>query len=105
MKRQAYNFKPVVRGNTLDGRTFTVTFSPIAKTISSATMKIKDKSGTILHQPTLTVLDNVITMPDVSDTVTATWPAGTLSYDIDCVMSDGKVKSYIYGSIPVIQGN
>ena len=98
-----YNFQPQVRGDSINSRTITILIDSTPAEIASSTMNIRNSQGKLIHNVPLTIVDNVITIPEISGSVTSTFPVQTLKHDIQVTLTNGKVRTYIQGLISIKQ--
>jgi len=102
MTPRTYNYKAHAKGDTIRAKSIAIVISTGA-TIASASMTINDKAGNAVYSQPLTVTPTLITIQAVAGTETITWPIGMLYYDIRFVRSDGIIRRYLKGNIPILE--
>lgn len=93
-----YDYDPVYEGDTIAARVFEFTIASGA-TITSAAMQIRDPADDSLVK-TVSLSVNVdgdeVSHADID---TSGWPTKRLVYDLQCTRSDGRVRTYLEGSV------
>jgi len=102
MEPAIYNYGITVRGDTIALRTVTIVIDDIAANISSTRMMIRKEDQTLVTTLTPTISSNTVTIPAIAGSTTATFPIGTLKYDLEVTLSGGDVRTYIQGDIPIV---
>ena len=99
--RYEYDFSDHVRGDTYNGATFTVTVNSVALDLTGASISATFKKDNFTY--TLST-GNGLTISDAAggefqvDEQVINWREGKYRYDITFTLSDGSIKSYIYGT-------
>ena len=98
------NFSAVKRGDTIKAKsfTFTNTTSGAAINVSAALMQFRTSSGRLVHEPTLSISGNVVTMEKIAASTTDDFPIGTLYYDLQITDTNGDTFTYIGGTLSVV---
>lgn len=99
-----YNFSPVAQGDTVREKQFVFTM-PSGVTITGASVRFRDKDGTIIYtEDPMTVTGGLtVTLSEIPDTTTDSWETGDLEYDIKITRSDGIVRHYLSGILPIVE--
>lgn len=103
-----YTFDSYYTGDTVDGVTFTFTDSegdPIDVSSCEACMEFRfgSKTGTLTKQFTesdgITLSGNQLILANFNQD----WDPGTYYYDVQLTFTDGSVRTYITGTISIVQ--
>ena len=103
MKPATYNYEKNVRGDTIGSRTVTVVIDSNPASISSARMQIRTDSGDLIHDASVSIAANVVTINSIDGATTATFPVDNLKYDLELTLSGGIIRTYLQGDVPIIQ--
>ena len=105
-----YAFPTQYRGDTHDGTSFTVNVNAAPYDLTNVTITAKFKKDSKTGPELLSLSEgNGITVTNAAsgqfqiDAFIVDFPPGTHYYDIQFVQSDGVVKTYIKGTMPVEQ--
>lgn len=98
---------PIYRGDTLDGFSMKMTkrdgtLDAIVPVIVCA--HIVDGFGRMVAPMNHVIAaDGTVTFERIDGVVTAQWRAGLYAYDVEYTTTDGRVRTYLTGSITVIE--
>lgn len=107
-----YNFNDHKKGDTFPGVTFTVTVNASPLNLTNATIKMAVKTSKTAGTTAVklfTSTSNNFTILDATEGIfkfnsqIISIPAGTYFYDIQIVLADGTVKTYIEGTWKILQ--
>lgn len=98
----AYDLRTVCRGDTIDSWRVRVRRAGEPVELSAAVLKIRARNGNLVLNWPLSVVGNAITMLPVSGDVTADFPVGTHTYDLEITDTNGRKRTYLAGTITVV---
>lgn len=89
------------RGDTLLGFSVAIAIDGQPASVSSARLHLRTPAGALVHDWPATCAGNLVSLPDVPAATTAKWPTGTLDYDLEVTLADGRTVTWLTGTQPI----
>jgi hypothetical protein len=111
MSRVRYDIPKAVKNDTFNGLTFVVTINSVALDLTDAVVNMDlrltvdgaiVKSFSTVASNGLTILSPATDGKFSIDRQVITVDANTYKYDVELILADGTVKTYIYGNWTII---
>ena len=101
-----WNMKDIYRGDTINPLGITIRDSGTQEVVipKSVCLQFRDKNGRLIYSwlPTITASGRVL-FPLIETEFTSKFPLGTLRFDIEFTRMDDKVRTYVSGTLNVLE--
>lgn len=98
-----YDRPPAMRGDTLAGWSVEVEVNSQPQEVESARLQLRTSTYRLVYDWPVAVSGSTVSMQTVDHDVTAEWPPGTLIYDLELTLADGRVVTWLTGKQVILR--